>query len=269
MRVLGPSGNALFPSTTAFVDGLFGPRGLYRYLRDFGAPMRVSGENVPAASGAPPRTVKLDGGLTVTGQAIHHGDTPAVAFRIEAGGRSIVFAGDIDPSGLASLGKLARDADLLVVSCAVLDPPGSPEALYERHSPPKRIGETAAAAGVKALLLTHLPPAVEAEAAQALASIRTSFQGQVTLAHDGLRLPLPPLVAPVTPLVGPPPRPLPSDGPPCRTDSDCAKGTVCVSCGSVATCVGGCRTKADCPPGEVCQQVQCIRCPCPPLCMGR
>jgi len=269
MRVLGPSGNSLFPSTAAFVEGLFGARGLYRYLHDFGAPMRVSGENIPAALGSPPRTVKLDGGLTVTGQAIHHGDTPAVAFRVETAGRSIVFAGDVDPSGLASLGKLARDADLLVVSCAVLDPPGSPEALYQRHSPPKRIGEMAAAAGVKALLLTHIPPAVEAEASQALASIRSSFHGQVTLAQDGLRVPLPSLAPPVTPLAGPPPRPPPGDGPPCRTDSDCEKGTVCVSCGSVATCVHGCRTKADCPPGEVCQQVQCIRCPCPALCMGR
>jgi ribonuclease BN (tRNA processing enzyme) len=188
MRVLGPTGSASFPSTVAFVDGLFGPGGLYRYLRDFGAEMRVSGENIPAKLGDGPRTVKLPGGLSVTAQAIHHGDTPAVAFRIAAGGQSVVFAGDIDPSGLASLAQLAQGADLLVVSCAVLDPPGSPPGLYERHSPPRRLGETAQAAKVRALLLTHLPPAVEVKEAEVLASVQGGFRGQVTFATDGLRV---------------------------------------------------------------------------------
>jgi ribonuclease BN (tRNA processing enzyme) len=188
MRVFGPTGSALFPSTAAFVDGLFGPSGLYRYLRDFGAEMRVSGENIPAKLGDAPRTVKLPGGVSVTGQAIHHGDTPAVAFRIAVGGQSVVFAGDIDPSGLASLAQLAKGADLLVVSCAVLDPPGSPPGLYERHSPPKRLGETAQAAGVKTLLLSHLPPAVELKEAEVLASVQRAFVGPVTFATDGLRV---------------------------------------------------------------------------------
>ncbi len=188
LRVLGPSGNPLFPSTVTFVEGLFGPHGLYRYLRDFGAEMRVSGENVPARLGSPPRTVTVAGDIAVTGQAIHHGDTPAVAFRVAVGRRSVVFAGDVDPSGLPSLAQLAKGTDLLVVSCAVLDPPGSPEALYQRHSPPGRLGEMAASAGVRALLLTHLPPAVSVQKAEVLASVRRAFSGAVTFAEDGLRV---------------------------------------------------------------------------------
>jgi len=190
LRVFGPTGNPLFPSTVSFVEGLFGERGLYRYLRDFGAEMRVTAENVPARLGSPPRTLAVAGDLTVSGQAIHHGDTPAVAFRIGVGRRSVVFSGDIDPTGLASLAQLAKGADLLVVSCAVLDPPCSPEALYQRHSPPRRLAETAAAAGVKALLLTHLPPAVSAQKAEVLASVHKAFSGPVTFAEDGLRVPV-------------------------------------------------------------------------------
>jgi ribonuclease BN (tRNA processing enzyme) len=273
MRVLGPTGNTLFPSTHAFVEGLFGTRGLYRYLRDFGAEMRVSGEDVPATPGAAPRTVKLEGGIVVTGQAIHHGDTPAVAFRIDYRGQSVVFAGDVDPSGLGSLARLAKGADLLVVSCAVLDPPGSPEALYQRHSPPKRIGETAAAAGVKALLLSHIPPAVEPNEPEVLASIRGAFAGPVTFARDGLRVTVSPPPAPPRPPPGVvPPQPM-RDGPSCSRDADCASGTVCMSCsaGGPGSCVAGCRSDADCAgtgKGKgVCQQVQCIRCPCPALCM--
>jgi ribonuclease BN (tRNA processing enzyme) len=232
MRVLGPGGSALFPSTSVFVDGLFGARGLYRYLHDFGADLRVVGEDMPATLGAPSRTVKLDGGISVTAQAIHHGDTPAVAFRVELGGRSLVFAGDIDATGLASLQQLARGTDLLVVSCAVLDPPGSPPALYQRHSPPRRLGETAAAAGVKALLLTHLPPAVEAHQAEVLASVRKSFSGSVTFAEDGLRVDV-------------------------------------VPAGPTAAQAGGCQSDSDCAPGQSCRQVQCKRAPCPPQCVSR
>lgn len=231
MRVLGPSGNALFPSTTAFVDGLFGPRGLYRYLRDFGAEMRVSGENVPATLGDPPRTVKLSGGITVTGQAIHHGDAPAVAFRIAVGAQALVFAGDIDPSGLASLAQLAKGADLLVVSCAVLDPPESPPGLYQLHSPPKLLGEAAAKAGVKALLLTHIAPVVEAKEDEVLASVRTSFSGPVTFATDGLRVP--------------------------------------VEAPSAAKSVHACNADADCGPSQRCERMQCNHPPCPSRCVAR
>ncbi len=188
LRVLGPTGSARFPSTSAFIEGLFGPRGLYRYLRDFGAEMRVVGVDVPAKLGSPPRTLVLAKDLSVTAQAIHHGDAPAVAFRLEVAGRSVVYSGDIDASGLPSLAQLAKGADLLVVSCAVLDPPDSPPALYQRHSPPKLLGETAAKAAVGALLLTHLPPAVFSQKAEVLASVRKAYAGPVTFAEDGLQV---------------------------------------------------------------------------------
>jgi hypothetical protein len=47
---------------------------------------------------------------------------------------------------------LAKNADLLVFNCAVLDPPGSPSQLYKLHTPPKKIGEAARESGVKRLL---------------------------------------------------------------------------------------------------------------------
>jgi ribonuclease BN (tRNA processing enzyme) len=231
MRVLGPSGSARFPSTVAFVDGLFGPHGLYRYLRDFGAEMRVSGEDIPAKLGDAPRTVQLQGGVSVTGQAIHHGDTPAVAFRISVGGQSIVFAGDIDAAGLPSLTKLAMGADLLVVSCAVLDPPESPAPLYKLHTGPTRLGETAADAHVKALLLSHLPPAVSVKQAEVLAAVRVRFPGPVTFAEDGLRVSVPAPAAEKARTL-------------CNADAQCAAG-------------------------QRCDLVQCKKAPCPSYCVPR
>jgi ribonuclease BN (tRNA processing enzyme) len=188
LQLFGPMGNTLFPSTRQWSEGLFGAAGLDRYVRNFGAETRVLAQNVPSTRGAIVQKRELEPGLSLLTLGLHHGDAPAVGYRIESEGRSVVFAGDIDPTGLPALERLARGADLLVVSCAVLDPPGSPEALYERHSPPRLLGETAARASVGALLLSHLPPAVFTKLADVEASVRKGFSGPVTFATDGLRV---------------------------------------------------------------------------------
>ena len=126
----------------------------------------------------------------MTARGHHHGDAPAVAYRIEHGGRSVVLAGDVDPSGLPAVEELVSGADLLVISCSVLDPPDAPPGLYERHSPPSAIGAMAARAHIKALLCTHLPPAVTAHPDALRRSLATGFKGPVTLATDGQVVPV-------------------------------------------------------------------------------
>jgi len=190
LRVIGPDRNAGFPSTRAFVAALLGPGGAFRYVRHFGAELTIEATNISAGPRAGPRRISLGERLSLTAQGHHHGDAPAIAFRVEHAGRSIVLAGDVDPSGLPSVQQLASAADLLVISCSVLDPPESPPGLYERHSPPTAIGAMAAGAKVKALLCTHLPPAVSAKAKDLRASLASAFSGPVTLASDGLLLPV-------------------------------------------------------------------------------
>jgi len=56
----------------------------------------------------------------------HHGDATAVIYRIDHGGKSVTFSGDIDAGGLPALRSIAKDTDLLVFNSVVLDPPGSP-----------------------------------------------------------------------------------------------------------------------------------------------
>jgi hypothetical protein len=54
---------------------------------------------------------------------------------------------------------------------------------------------------------------------------------------------------------------------PCTLDSQCGAGRVCEGCREDDRhCIRGCREDEDCSAGETCQRVQCIRCPCPPLC---
>jgi ribonuclease BN (tRNA processing enzyme) len=84
--------------------------------------------------------------------------------------------------------RLARNADLLIFTCAVLDPPGSPSQLYDLHTPPEKIGEAARESGVKSLLLSHLAPDVEGQEDAVRKSIRASFAGPVEFASDKVRV---------------------------------------------------------------------------------
>jgi ribonuclease BN (tRNA processing enzyme) len=101
-----------------------------------------------------------------------------------------VFSGDMDASALPNLVQLAKNADLLIFNCAVLDPPDSPSQLYDLHTPPKKIGEAARASGVKSLLLSHLAPDVEGQEAAVRKSVRASYAGPVAFASDKLHVPV-------------------------------------------------------------------------------
>lgn len=188
-HVYGPSGAGDYPSTTAFVDRLFGPQGAFAYLPKFRNSLDLEVTDLPIAPGDPAHEVLRDGDLVVTSVAVDHDDVPAVAYRIARGARSIVVSGDL-ASKNDNLTRFAEGADLLVYDTAVLDPPGSPAKLYDLHTTPKRIGEVAAAAHVKSLLLSHIPPAVEEAQEEVLRSVHGSYAGHVAFARDCLRLDL-------------------------------------------------------------------------------
>jgi ribonuclease BN (tRNA processing enzyme) len=195
-RIFGPDGSpgrrggAYFPSTRRFLELLFGPRGAFAYLRDFSAPITLEAHDFPASfgTGREVRVIVRDVDWTVSAIAGHHGDAPAVIYRIDHAGSSITFSGDIDRRGLAGLQRIARGSDLLVFNSVVLDPPGSPQILYSLHTPPRLIGEIARDAGVHALLLSHLSPATDQMRDAVLQSIRASYAGPVRFAEDGARV---------------------------------------------------------------------------------
>jgi ribonuclease BN (tRNA processing enzyme) len=195
-NVWGPQGSgerhqgAYFPSTRRLLDLMFGPQGAFAYLSDFAAPMTIHAHDISArvSVNAVPHVVLKDSGFAIMAIAGHHGDAPAVIYRIDYEGRSITFSGDIDAQGLPNLLKIAEASDLLVFNCPVLDPPGSPALLYTLHTPPHAIGELAKQAGVHRLLLSHLSPATEAMHQAVLESVRQSYAGPLGLAEDGMRL---------------------------------------------------------------------------------
>jgi ribonuclease BN (tRNA processing enzyme) len=195
-RVWGPVGTgerpegAYFPSTTRFLSLLFGTKGAFAYLHDFAAPVSLQAHDIPAKvqSNPTPQVALKEDGLLISAIAGHHGDAPAIIYRVNHAGKSVTFSGDIDAQGLPALRTIAKDSDLLVFNSVVLDPPGSPAILYTLHTPPRLIGELARDAGVHSLLLSHISPAVEENQGAVLESIQRSYHGPMSLAADRMRV---------------------------------------------------------------------------------
>jgi ribonuclease BN (tRNA processing enzyme) len=189
-HIFGPSGAGQFLSTQRFVDLLFGKQGAFAYLADFSEPLTIVPIDVDARlqPNSQPMTLLTCDELRISAIAGHHFDAPAIIYRVDYKGHSVVFSGDIDALGLENLRLIANHCDLLVFNTVVLDPPGSPAILYSLHTPPKEIGEVAAAAHVGALLLTHLNPAIDEAHEAVLASIHHSYNGPITFAEDRMRV---------------------------------------------------------------------------------
>ncbi len=103
----------------------------------------------------------------------------SIAYRIEAGGRSLVVSGDSDYC--LPLVKLAQAADLLVLECAF--PEGKK---VEGHLTPGLAGQIANEAGCKRLLLTHFYPVCDNSPIKE--QCRKVFSGELILAGDLLQL---------------------------------------------------------------------------------
>jgi ribonuclease BN (tRNA processing enzyme) len=189
-RIFGPDGAGLFPKTSRFVDLLVGKGGAFEYQKTFGADESFKVRDLAIALDSPRSKIVDENGLVVEEIATHHGDCPSVAYRISYKNTVVVFSGDMDASALPNLVQLAKNADLLVFNCAVLDPPDSPSQLYDLHTPPKKIGEAARDSGVKSLLLSHLSPDVLSQEDAVRKSIRASYAGPVAFASDKLRVPV-------------------------------------------------------------------------------
>ena len=189
-RVFGPDGAGLFPRTSRFVNLLVGQDGAFAYQKTFGADESFAVRDLPISLDSARTKIVDEDGLVVEEIATHHGDCPSVAYRISYKTVTVVFSGDMDASALPNLVQLAKNADLLIFNCAVLDPPDSPSQLHDLHTPPRKIGQAARDSGVKSLLLSHLAPDVQGQEAVVRKSIRASYAGPVAFASDKLRVPV-------------------------------------------------------------------------------
>jgi ribonuclease BN (tRNA processing enzyme) len=184
LPVFGPPGNDFMPSTTEFVADLFGgERGAYRYLSDLYEPReRGSYKLQPhdVAGEAPGTAAYQSGDLAAFAARVVHGGVPALAWRVEISKVVIVFSGDT--SGEGGLAGLASGADLFVAHNAV--PEGATGVERNLHMPPSVIGQIAAGARVKRLVLSHRMLRTLGREDQTRTEIRKRYSGQLQFADD-------------------------------------------------------------------------------------
>ncbi|HTP43473.1 MAG TPA: MBL fold metallo-hydrolase [Candidatus Acidoferrum sp.] len=185
LPIYGPEGNDFMPSATEFVNDFFGGQhGAYRYLSELLEPQeegsyKMQPHNVPAS--ASPIEVFRNDDLVASAVRVIHGGVPALAWRIEARGKAIVFSGDTNGEG-GGLVRLAMNADLFIAHNAV--PEGATGVERRLHMPPSVIGQIAESAHVKSLVLSHRMLRTLGKEEQTQAEIRKRYSGPLTFAND-------------------------------------------------------------------------------------
>lgn len=171
-----------------------------------GAGMRAEAFLAPADG--TPLTVLDAAGLRVSAFAVDHAPAaPAVGYRFDYGGRSLVISGDTKKN--AAVAAEAKGADLLVheglaphlVGILAEVAGESGQAIIARithdildyHASPVEAAEIAAAAGVKALLFYHVVPPLQVPGMEAayLRGVSDVYGGDVVISRDGTLASLP------------------------------------------------------------------------------
>jgi ribonuclease BN (tRNA processing enzyme) len=117
---------------------------------------------------------------TVT--AARTGHTPtSVAYRVTAGGKSVVYSGDAVYT--PALVELGRGADLLILECSFPDDFPDGERM-QGHLTPALAGRIARETAARHTVLTHFYPVCRADEIEV--QMRRAFDGLFTLAYDGL-----------------------------------------------------------------------------------
>jgi ribonuclease BN (tRNA processing enzyme) len=128
-------------------------------------------------------------GVTVTTTEVPH-SIFTLAYRFDAGGKSIVISGDLTYS--PKLSTLAKDADILVIDSQVIHrnarPGGAPgNGRPSAHATIDEAAKMAKEANVKMLIVTHLgKAAIDVEATKA--RIAEQFKDKIYIADDFLTI---------------------------------------------------------------------------------
>lgn len=210
LPVYGPAG---IEAVIAGYDAAYKTDNGYRTAHHGAAIAPPSGAGATALPFAlPPRgqsIVVMEGdGLKVTAFQVNHGPVkPAVGYRFDYKGRSIVFSGDTAPS--LSLVSAARHADLLVhealqpqlveVLTRALAAKGLANTaqitrdILNYHTTPEQAADAAKAADVRELLLNHVVPPIPLRFAYPafLGNAAQHFSGPITIGEDGMVFILP------------------------------------------------------------------------------
>ncbi|MDD1761271.1 MAG: MBL fold metallo-hydrolase [Methanothrix sp.] len=129
---------------------LFGPEGTGEYIRIAKSLYpNLAKMDVAVLELHPMDSISLKG-FDIFAEEARHSVT-ALAYRLEADDRVVVYSGDTEPS--PRVAALAKGADLLVHECSFPEPFD-----VTNHSTPKKLGSMLKNQGIKRVVLTHIYP---------------------------------------------------------------------------------------------------------------
>ena len=190
LRVFGPGG------TAAFCRGLEDAYAFDVHVRrDVDEKLPAAGARLDAREISDGSVVD-EGRLRVTAFAVDHGPVrPALGYRIDAAGHSVVLSGDTRPSG--NLVKFARGTDVLVHEVIAPDAERGGaaaslsreqrERIIAHHSTPEQAGEIFAKVKPKLAVYSHVVPSF-ATAADLVAPTRRTYSGPLEVGEDGMAI---------------------------------------------------------------------------------
>lgn len=147
----------------------------------------VSGAPLAMFCEAGEESIAIGDAFRVRRFEVPHGPRGSSGWRIDAGGKTIVYSGDTPPC--EAVVEASRGADLLIHEAGGLEQRA--EVVHRQgHSTAADAGHAASAAGVQRLLLTHVPPSEVTSARDLLAEARRGFAGPVEVAVDLLSVEL-------------------------------------------------------------------------------
>jgi ribonuclease BN (tRNA processing enzyme) len=181
LPVIGPSGNEGVPALPVFLKRLFDSKeGAFQVLGAIMEPASVNtgvlhleASTVDVTKTEPTKVLDKDG-MLVTAIGIPHGNIPALAYRVQTNGVSVVFSTDQTGTNPHFI-DFAKGANVLVMHMAT-DMGNSP-----LHASPAVVGKVVQSAGVGRLIVSHLG---QFDLNAAVAELKKSYTGPLTIGAD-------------------------------------------------------------------------------------
>lgn len=185
LTIAGPAAAGKFPGLNDWLSALFAPgKGVFAYLSGYidgtATPFALLPLEVPAKGASAVELIKLET-FSISATMIPHGPVPSLAYKVSIGKFTMVISGDQNLNDAAFV-EFARNADLWIMPMPIPEDAG--RIARNLHATPVKIGEVAAAAGVKTLLLSHFMARSLADLDKNLALIKTHYTGALLVAED-------------------------------------------------------------------------------------
>ena len=186
LTILGPDGGGSFiPGTEDLLQRIAGPNGVYPSLSGLLSERKLNQFKVRAVS-VPSLGNRIwakfrRASFKLSAVAINHGEIPAIAWKVELAGQSIVFAGAFN-NDKDVIRNFAKNADALIVEHSI--PEVSRGRLRELYALPSELGKVASQADARMLILAGRTNRTRGRESLSRQAIEKSYDGPVLFGND-------------------------------------------------------------------------------------